>query len=58
VALAPLLGELVFKPWVFGIPGVVACWAFLGIVMWVILHRTVYGKQRKRDVTAAAAMRR
>jgi ribose transport system permease protein len=44
-ALAPLLGDLVFKPWVFGIPGVVACWAFLGIVMWVILHRTVYGKQ-------------
>jgi ribose transport system permease protein len=30
---------------VFGIPGVVACWAFLGIVMWVILHRTIYGKQ-------------
>lgn len=45
MALAPLLGDLVFKPWVFGIPGVVACWAFLGIVMWVILHRTVYGKQ-------------
>ena len=44
-ALAPLLGDLVFKPWVFGIPGVVACWAFLGVAMWVVLHRTVYGKQ-------------
>ncbi|MBA3469481.1 MAG: ABC transporter permease [Herpetosiphonaceae bacterium] len=44
-APAPALNALVSRPLVFGIPGVVLLWLVLGGLMWVLLERTVYGKQ-------------
>jgi ribose transport system permease protein len=44
-APAPALNALVSRPLVFGIPGVVLLWLVLGGAMWVLLERTVYGKQ-------------
>ncbi len=42
---APLVVGLVSNPLIFGIPGVVLVWMVLGVVLWVILERTSYGKQ-------------
>lgn len=40
-----LMVGLVSSPLAFGIPGVVLVWILLGIIMWFVLQRTVYGKQ-------------
>jgi ribose transport system permease protein len=40
---APIMSVLT-GPIVFGIPAVVLVWILLGIIMWVILERTRYGK--------------
>lgn len=42
---APIMGELIARPLIFGIPGVVIFWAILGVLMWLLLERTTYGKQ-------------
>jgi ribose transport system permease protein len=44
-AVSPIMPELISKPLVFGIPGVVFFWVLLGLGMWVLLERTNYGKQ-------------
>ena len=43
-ASAPLMVRLVSSPLLFGIPGVVLLWLLLGIIMWLLLERTAYGK--------------
>lgn len=42
---APLMATLISRPLVLGIPGVVFVWILLGVAMWLLLHRTRYGKQ-------------
>jgi ribose transport system permease protein len=42
---APLMATLISRPLVLGIPGVVFVWLLLGVAMWLLLHRTRYGKQ-------------
>ena len=42
---APIMVSLISSPLLFGIPGVVLVWLLLGVVMWVLLERTPYGKQ-------------
>lgn len=42
---APLMATLISRPLVFGIPGVVFVWLLLGVGMWLLLHRTRYGRQ-------------
>jgi len=44
-ATAPLMVALITSPLAFEIPGVVLIWLLLGIVMWMLLERTPYGKQ-------------
>ena len=39
-----LMSRYIARPLVFGIPGVVLLWLALGIVMWLLLERTTYGK--------------
>jgi ribose transport system permease protein len=42
---APWLTGLVSGSLVFGIPGVVLFWLILGVVMWLLLWRTAYGRR-------------
>ncbi|HYF65043.1 MAG TPA: ABC transporter permease [Herpetosiphonaceae bacterium] len=44
-ATAPLLGALIDRPVLLGIPGVVLLTLALGGLMWLLLERTSYGKQ-------------
>jgi ribose transport system permease protein len=41
----PLLAQAVSAPTLLGIPGVVIVWIVLGLLMWLLLERTTYGKQ-------------
>ncbi|GAB4521740.1 MAG: ABC transporter permease [Anaerolineae bacterium] len=40
-----LMSELIASPLIFGLPGVVFLWVLLGVLMWLLLERTSYGKQ-------------
>lgn len=40
-----LMSDLIARPLIFDLPGVVFLWIILGILMWLILERTLYGKQ-------------
>jgi ribose transport system permease protein len=40
----PLMGTLIARPLVFGLPGVIFIWLLLGVAMWLLLQRTPYGK--------------
>lgn len=42
---APIMSRLISEPLIFDIPGVVIIWLILGGLMWLLLHRTRYGKQ-------------
>jgi ribose transport system permease protein len=42
---APIMSRLISEPLIFDIPGVVIIWLVLGGLMWLLLHRTRYGKQ-------------
>lgn len=42
--VAPLMTKLIARPLVFGIPGAIIIWLFFGILMWLLLERTTYGK--------------
>lgn len=44
-ATPDLLGALVSRPLLLGIPGVVPIWLLLGAAMWLLLERTAYGKR-------------
>ncbi|HQA69774.1 MAG TPA: ABC transporter permease, partial [Aggregatilineales bacterium] len=41
---APLMARLISRPLILGLPGVVFVWVLLGFGMWLLLHRTGYGK--------------
>lgn len=41
----PIMSQLIARPLVFGIPGVIFLWVLLGLGMWLLLERTTYGKQ-------------
>jgi len=41
----PLLARLISEPLLFGISGVMYLWVILGVLMWLLLERTSYGKQ-------------
>src|SRR5690606_40974010 len=40
----PLMARLVCSSDLLGIPGVIFIWLALGVVMWLVLNRTTYGK--------------
>lgn len=42
---APVMSRLISRPLIWGIPGVVVIWVLVGLVMWLVLQRTMYGKQ-------------
>lgn len=40
----PIMGTGIASPLIVGIPGVVFLWLLLGVLMWLLLERTTYGK--------------
>ncbi len=42
---APIMATLISRPLVWEIPGVVIIWGVIGLLMWLVLERTTYGKQ-------------
>lgn len=42
--VAPLMTKLIARPLVFGIPGAIIIWLVFGVLMWLLLERTTYGK--------------
>lgn len=41
---APIMPTLISQPLILGVPGVVVIWGLVGLGMWLLLERTVYGK--------------
>jgi ribose transport system permease protein len=42
---APIMSKVISEPIFLGVPGVVIIWLVLGGLIWLLLHRTRYGKQ-------------
>jgi ribose transport system permease protein len=42
--VAPIMTRLIARPLVFGIPGAIIIWLIFGVLMWLLLERTTYGK--------------
>ncbi len=43
-ATPALMSTYIARPLIFGIPGVIIIWVALGVVMWLLMERTTYGK--------------
>jgi ribose transport system permease protein len=43
-AVAPIMTSVIARPLVFGIPGAIIIWLIFGILMWLLLERTTFGK--------------
>ena len=43
--VAPIMTRLIARPWIGSIPGAVIIWIFFGVLMWLLLERTAFGKQ-------------
>ncbi len=43
-AVAPIMTRIIARPLVFGIPGAIIIWIIFGILMWLLLERTAFGK--------------
>lgn len=42
--IAPIMTRIIARPLVGNIPGAIIIWVFFGILMWLLLERTTYGK--------------
>jgi ribose transport system permease protein len=42
--VAPIMTRLIARPLVFGIPGAIIIWLIFGVLIWLLLERTTYGK--------------
>ncbi|MCC7446097.1 MAG: ABC transporter permease [Anaerolineae bacterium] len=40
----PLMPTLISNPLIAGIPGIIIIWVIIGVVMWLLLERSTYGK--------------
>ncbi len=43
-AVAPIMTRVIARPLVFGIPGAIIIWIIFGVLMWLLLERTAFGK--------------
>lgn len=43
--VAPIMTKIIARPIVFGIPGAILIWVVFGVLMWLLLERTTFGKQ-------------
>ena len=42
--IAPIMTKLIARPLVLGIPGAIIIWLIFGVLIWLLLERTTYGK--------------
>ena len=43
-AVAPVMTQVIARPWFWGIPGAIILWILFGLLMWLLLERTAFGK--------------
>ncbi len=43
-SVAPIMTQLIARPVFLGIPGAIVIWLIFGLLMWVLLERTTFGK--------------
>ncbi len=43
-AVAPVMTQVIARPWFFGFPGAIIIWIVFGLLMWLLLERTAFGK--------------
>jgi len=43
--VAPIMTRLIARPWIGSIPGAIIIWIIFGVLMWLLLERTTFGKQ-------------
>ncbi|HEX9116207.1 MAG TPA: ABC transporter permease [Anaerolineae bacterium] len=43
-AVSPLMTRVIARPLVLGIPGAIIIWVIFGILMWLLMERTAFGK--------------
>ncbi len=43
-AVSPLMTRIIARPLVFGIPGAIIIWVVFGLLMWLLMERTAFGK--------------
>lgn len=44
-SIAPIMTQLIARPVFLGIPGAIVIWILFGLLMWLLLERTTFGKQ-------------
>jgi ribose transport system permease protein len=43
--VAPIMTRLIARPWFGNVPGAILIWIIFGVLMWLLLERTTFGKQ-------------
>ena len=43
--VAPIMTRLIARPWIGSIPGAIIIWIIFGVLIWLLLERTTFGKQ-------------
>ncbi len=43
-AVSPLMTKVIARPLVLGIPGAIIIWVIFGVLMWLLMERTAFGK--------------
>jgi ribose transport system permease protein len=43
--VAPIMTRLIARPWFGNVPGAILIWLIFGVLMWLLLERTTFGKQ-------------
>lgn len=43
--VAPIMTRLIARPWIGSIPGAIIIWLLFGVLIWLLLERTTFGKQ-------------
>lgn len=42
--VAPIMTRVIARPWFGGIPGAIVIWLVFGVLMWLLLERTTFGR--------------
>ena len=43
-AVSPIMTKVIARPLLFGIPGAILIWIVFGVLMWLLMERTAFGK--------------
>ena len=42
--VAPIMTRIIARPWFGGVPGAIIIWLIFGVLMWLLLERTAFGR--------------